>query len=63
MLHGDVLEQLRLAELLGPGPVYAGCRQQCTAEPAPPGLQAARLVDPGENGTPQRVEAAQHGPL
>lgn len=62
VLHGDVLEHLRLAELLGPGTAAAGGRPSL-AEPARPDLLAARLVEAVQNGTPLREVAARLGRL
>lgn len=59
VLHGDVLEQLRLAELLGPGPSAAAGGTSTPTEPARPDLLAARLVAAVQSGTPLREVAAK----
>ncbi|MGQ0844932.1 MAG: LuxR C-terminal-related transcriptional regulator [Sporichthyaceae bacterium] len=63
VLHGDVLEQLRLAELLGPGSTAEASRSSTPTEPSRPDVLAARLVEAVQNGTPLREVAGKLGRL
>lgn len=59
VLHGDVLEQLRLAELLGPGSASEASERPTPAEPSRPDVLAARLVESVQAGTPLRDVAGR----
>ncbi len=63
VLHGDVLEQLRLAELLGPGSAHEASGRPTPAEPSRPDVLAARLVAAVQAGTPLRDVAGKLGRL